>query len=78
VAEKEEYVNEVVTDSYREIAHAKRGDMAIGRFEDILEEFPPHFDSFKPLCKELRGILFPYREVLFLGTPKDPEDLRPH
>ncbi|KAM4061046.1 caspase [Hirsutella rhossiliensis] len=36
-------------------------------FEDILEEFP------QP--KELRSILFPYRDGLFIGTPKDPEVL---
>jgi Fungal protein kinase len=63
------------TDSYREIAHAKRGDMGVDGFEDILEEFPPHFDCVKPLCRELRGILFPYRKGLFIGTPKDPEVL---
>jgi len=60
------------TDSYREIASAKRGNMYVDGFEDILEEFPPHFDCVKPLCRELRGILFPYREGLFVGTPKDP------
>ncbi|KAH8751100.1 hypothetical protein F5883DRAFT_472292 [Diaporthe sp. PMI_573] len=63
------------TGSYREIAHAKRGDMGVDGFEDILEEFPPHFDCVKPLCREMRGILFPYREGLFVGTPKDPEIL---
>jgi hypothetical protein len=63
------------TDSFREIAHAKRGDMGVDGFEDILDEFPPHFNSVKPLCRELRGILFPYREGLFIGTPKDPEVL---
>jgi hypothetical protein len=59
------------TGSYREIAHAKRGDMGVDGFEDILEEFAPHFDWVKPLCKELRGILFPYREGVFVNTPKD-------
>ncbi|KAN0071182.1 hypothetical protein V8E54_010613 [Elaphomyces granulatus] len=63
------------TDSYREIACAKRGNMYVDGFEDILEEFPPHFDCVKPLCRELRGILFPYREGLFVGTPKDPKVL---
>ncbi|KJZ69932.1 hypothetical protein HIM_10688 [Hirsutella minnesotensis 3608] len=62
--------------SYREIAGAKRGYMHIDGFEDILEEFPqPQFDCVKPLCRELRGILFPYRDGLFVGTPKDPEIL---
>ncbi|PHH90114.1 hypothetical protein CDD83_4460 [Cordyceps sp. RAO-2017] len=64
------------TGSYREIAHAKRGDMGVDGFEDILEEFPqPQFDCVKPLCRKLRGILFPYRDGLFVGTPKDPETL---
>ena len=63
------------TDSYREIASAKRGNMYVDGFEDILEEFPPRFDCVKPLCRELRGILFPYREGLFVGTPKDPKVL---
>ncbi|PHH87414.1 hypothetical protein CDD83_8906 [Cordyceps sp. RAO-2017] len=62
--------------SYREIAGAKRGYMHVDKFEDILEEFPqPGFDCVKPLCRELRGILFPYRDGLFIGTPKDPEIL---
>ncbi|KAH8728460.1 hypothetical protein GQ44DRAFT_702345 [Phaeosphaeriaceae sp. PMI808] len=55
--------------------------MQFDGLEDILEEFPPHFDCVKPLCRELRGILFPYHILntrvvgLFVGTPKDPEIL---
>lgn len=41
----------------------------------ILEEFPPDFDCVKPLCRESYGILFPYKDGLFSGTPKDPEIL---
>ena len=64
------------TESYGEIASAKQGHMHIDLFEEILEEFPqPEFDCVKPLCRELRGILFPYRDGLFIGTPKDPEIL---
>ncbi|KAF2459673.1 hypothetical protein BDY21DRAFT_338901 [Lineolata rhizophorae] len=63
------------TGSYREIAFAKRGGMSVDGFEYILEEFPPRFDWVKALCREMRGILFPYREGLFVGTPKDPEIL---
>ncbi|OAA51734.1 FunK1 protein kinase [Metarhizium rileyi] len=45
-------------------------------FESILREFPLEFDSVKPLCKELRGILFPIRnDELFTGTPHDPNIL---
>ncbi|EEH33163.1 hypothetical protein PAAG_04216 [Paracoccidioides lutzii Pb01] len=53
----------------------KRGHMHVDGFEDILEEFPQSFECVKPLCKELRGILFPCRNGLFTGTPKDPEVL---
>jgi len=49
--------------------------MHVDGFEDILEEFPPYLDCLKPLCRELREILFPYRKGLFVGTPKDPEVL---
>ena len=64
------------TGTFRNIATAKRGHMQIDGFEVILDEFPqPEFDYIKPLCKELRGILFPYREGLFVGTPRDPEVL---
>ena len=64
------------TESYDEIASAKQGHMHIDLFEEILEEFPPpEFDRVKPLCRKLRGILFPYRDGLFIGTPKDPEVL---
>ncbi|KAM4062554.1 hypothetical protein HRG_011264 [Hirsutella rhossiliensis] len=72
---KDALITKWYTGSYREIAHAKRGDMGVDGFEDILEEFPPHFDCFKSLCREMRGILFPYRGGLFVGTPKDPEIL---
>ncbi|TPX24430.1 hypothetical protein DIZ76_013777 [Coccidioides immitis] len=64
------------TNSYRGIATAKLGVVGANGFELILEEFPPKFDSIKPLCRELRGILFPVRESdIFTGTPKDPEIL---
>ncbi|EFR01293.1 FunK1 protein kinase [Nannizzia gypsea CBS 118893] len=55
---------------------AKRGNMDANGFEDILREFPPELDSVKPLCKELRSLLFPIRGgAIFTGTPKDPEIL---
>ncbi|KAL1956479.1 hypothetical protein VTO42DRAFT_7277 [Malbranchea cinnamomea] len=63
------------TGSYREMASTKRGRMQIDGFEDILEEFPPYFHCLKPFCRELRGVLFPYRKGLFLGTSKDPNVL---
>ncbi|KAI9804850.1 MAG: hypothetical protein M1825_001219 [Sarcosagium campestre] len=60
--------------SYRDIASAKRGHMDSGGIEYILQEFPqPELDCVRPLCRELRAILFPFRHGLFIGTPKDPE-----
>ncbi|KAH7038964.1 FunK1 protein kinase [Macrophomina phaseolina] len=67
------------TGSYQKIANTKLGHM--NKAEDkgfglILSEFPPEFDCVKPLCRELRGILFPiHKDELFTGTPKDPEIL---
>ncbi|KAI1127396.1 serine/threonine-protein kinase Sgk2 [Nemania abortiva] len=61
--------------SYVEIAQGKRGDMDAGGLEVILREFPPKFEFIKPLCRELRDILFPYRRCLFTGTPRDPKVL---
>ncbi|OJD20461.1 hypothetical protein ACJ73_08203 [Blastomyces percursus] len=63
------------TGTFRDIARIKRSDMGVDGFEDILNEFPQPFGCVKPLCKELRGILFPYGNGLFTGTPKDPEIL---
>ncbi|KAI9781456.1 MAG: hypothetical protein M1816_002377 [Peltula sp. TS41687] len=65
------------TGSFEEIAAIKRGNMEAGGFERLLvKEFPPQFDCMKPLCRELRGILFPIHDnALFIKTPKDPEIL---
>ncbi|KAL1971575.1 hypothetical protein VTN31DRAFT_2196 [Thermomyces dupontii] len=64
------------TGFFRKIANAKIGNMTAKGFGQILEEFPPEFDCIKPLCKELRRILFPWGgEDIFTGTPKDPEVL---
>ncbi len=63
--------------SFKEIARIKQGDMHIDGFEDILEEFPPVFDSVKPLCRKIRGILFPLLKNggLYTGTPPNSETL---
>lgn len=65
------------TGNYEKIAQAKRGAMVAGGFDRILmKEFPPEFDCVKPLCRELRRILFPmHKDDLFTGTPLDPEAL---
>ena len=63
------------TGDYDDIARSKRGDMGVDGFEELLEELPQIFDCVKPLCREIRGILFPYKDGLFTGTPLDPEEL---
>jgi len=67
------------TGNYEDIANAKLGHMIKAEnkgFGFILREFPPKFDCIKPLCRELRGILFPmHNGDLFTGTPKAPEIL---
>ncbi|KAI4219804.1 MAG: hypothetical protein L6R40_008711 [Gallowayella cf. fulva] len=62
--------------SFKDIAEAKRGYMHVDGFEDILDEFPTAFDSVKPLCRKIRGILFPLLEdgALFKGTRPDPPE----
>jgi len=51
--------------------------MHVDGFEDILNEFPLSFDGVKPLCRKIRGILFPLLKdgALFTGTPANPEEL---
>lgn len=41
----------------------------------FFEEFTSIFDHLKPLCREIRGILFKYKDGLFTGTLPDPEKL---
>ena len=62
--------------SFKDIAEAKRGYMHVDGFEDILKEFPTAFDSVKPLCRKIRGIIFPLKKngSLLLGTPPDPPE----
>lgn len=66
------------TGDYQEIAHAKVSHMTktehLG-FRLILKEFPPEFDCVKPLCWELRDILFLCEDEFFVGTPKDSDML---
>ncbi|TWU78747.1 hypothetical protein ED733_006618 [Metarhizium rileyi] len=62
------------TGTYKDIARSKCGDM-VG-FELVLKEFPSEFDCVKPLCRDLRRILFPiYDGALFTGTPQEPKVL---
>ena len=50
-------------------ADVKRGSMPADGFKDILEELPPAFDGIKPLCRKVRGILFPITRGGKLGLP---------
>ncbi|EGD97738.1 FunK1 protein kinase [Trichophyton tonsurans CBS 112818] len=63
------------TGSYEDIADVKTDHMDPNRFEDLFQGFPPELDQGKSLCRELRGLLFPYRNGLVVGTPADPERL---
>ncbi|KAI9782551.1 MAG: hypothetical protein M1816_001848 [Peltula sp. TS41687] len=74
---KESLLRKWYTGSFEEIASIKRGNMDAGGFERLLlKEFPPLFDCVKPLCRELRRILFPiHKDELFTGTLRDPEVL---
>ncbi|KAL8698069.1 MAG: hypothetical protein Q9201_006780 [Fulgogasparrea decipioides] len=52
------------------------GYMHVDDFEKILMEFPQAFNPVKPLCRKIRGILFPLLEdgALFTGTRPDPPE----
>ena len=50
------------TGDYDDIARAKRGYIHSDGFEDVWGEFPLAFDCVKPLCRKIRGILFPLLE----------------
>ncbi|KAI9863684.1 MAG: hypothetical protein M1813_003707 [Trichoglossum hirsutum] len=62
--------------SYFGIASNKTGVMVAPRFEFILDEFPPEFESLKDLARELRQALFSTRDgSIFLGTFTDSDNL---
>ena len=62
---------------YDKIAQAKRGYMHADGLEDILKQFPSTFDCVKPLCREIRGVLFPLNKdgKLDIGTPINSKEL---
>ena len=64
------------TGDFDDIADEKQGYMRIDQFDKILVEFPTVFDRVKPLCKAIRGKLFPPLEdgALSTGTPSDPPE----
>lgn len=64
--------------SFKDIADAKEGHMAVNMLERIMGEFPEAFEVIKPLCLKIRKLLFPLDkdERLMIGTPAgDPERL---
>jgi len=65
------------TGSYHDIAGAKEHHMGVSGFKAILEEFPQALSHVKPLCREIRGVLFPLLEdgVLHIGTLEDAKEL---
>lgn len=65
------------SESYKEFASIKRGNVDANGFgRSLAKVFPPEFGCVKPLCRELRGILFPIRgNAIFTGTPMDPDIL---
>ena len=73
---KESVLTKWYSGSFKDIAEAKRGYMHVDGFEDILDELPAAFDRVKPLCKKIRGILFPLQKdgTLFKGTREDPPE----
>ena len=76
---KESMLNEWYTGSFKEIARSKMYAMGVDRFKELVDEFPPTCDCIKPLCEKIRGILFPYKNGLLIGTPPDPsEELYDH
>ncbi|KAK1948825.1 FunK1 protein kinase [Colletotrichum sublineola] len=59
---------------WKELAVRKSSDMDQDNFQNILEEFPPEFDSLKSLAKSLRQVLFPPRDgVIWTGSDGSPE-----
>ena len=62
--------------SFKAIAGRKEHAMGVNGFEELLDEFPAAFDHVKPLCKKIRGILFPLlvNGALFKGTRPDPPE----
>jgi hypothetical protein len=60
------------TGDHEQIADAKRGQMDKGGFQRILDAFSSPLDALKPVAEKIRCILFPFKDRLFTGTPKDP------
>lgn len=64
------------TGTFDQIVDAKEHHMGADGFQKILMEFPQAFNHIKPLCKDIRGILFPLQKdgTLFKGTREGPPE----
>ncbi|KAK2603987.1 hypothetical protein QQS21_003823 [Conoideocrella luteorostrata] len=62
--------------SFTDIADAKEGHMTVNSLERIMGEFPEAFDCVKPLCLNIRKMLFPLDkdERMNFGTPAGDAD----
>jgi len=51
--------------------------MGVSGFKAVLEEFLQALNLVKPLCREIRGVLFSLLKygVLHIGTPEDLKEL---
>lgn len=52
--------------SYEDIATFKEVAMSVRGLDKLLEQFPQALDRVKPLCREIRAILFSYMDGLSL------------
>ena len=55
--------------NFKDIASAKMGHMTVNSLEDIMDEFPEALEAVKPLCLQIRSILFGDTARMVLGTP---------
>lgn len=74
---QEEYFGRWYEGDTADVAVAKQGNMHTDGFKYILNEFAPAFDCIKPLCRKVRGVLFPLTKdgELDLTTKPDHREL---
>lgn len=73
---KESMLSEWYTGSFKKIAQRKEHTMGVSEFKAICEEFSKALSSVKPLCREIRGILFSLlkNRVLFIAMPMNSSE----
>ena len=55
--------------NFKDIASAEMGYMTVNSLEDIMDEFPEALEVVKPLCLQIRSILFGDTARMVLGMP---------